>query len=401
MNFTQSPGPSLTIGADPAPDVRARLLGLLTGGRGRDPADKTKYGLFFQALGRHFQMVGIYDVSPRGLGYLWNGLVNFHPNRRLWKERYYKNLHAFSQRSRNAVRIQNHLRGQVDIILQLGVLFDAHWSETWIPNVIYADYTARLSAESTYHLRSPLRGEKLAKWLDYETNAYRRAAHIFTRSEFVRQNIIQYYGIPAERVNTVGGGVNFDPFPALPDRDPGKPPVLLFIGSEFSRKGGDLLLCAFEIARRRVPNAHLRLLTRDPIPAGFSLENVEILPFVWDRARICQLYTEADIFVLPSRQETWGDVILEAAAYALPSIGVAREAMGEVIHDGKTGLLAPPENIESVAATIVRLLENVDLRLRLGRAARIYTQSNFTWDKVVERMKPAIDSIMSKMEECL
>jgi glycosyltransferase involved in cell wall biosynthesis len=332
---------------------------------------------------------------------LWNGLMNFHPNRRLWKERYYKNLYAFSKRSRNAVRIQNHLRGQVDMILQLGVLFDAHWSETWIPNVIYTDYTARLSAASIYHLRSPLKGEKLAKWLDYETNAYRRAAHIFTRSEFVRQNIIQYYGIPPERVNAVGGGVNFDPFPTLPDRDPGKPPVLLFIGSEFSRKGGDLLLRAFEIARRRVPNAHLRLLTRDPIPTGFSLENVEILPFIWDRARICQLYAEADIFVLPSRQETWGDVILEAAAYALPSIGVAREGMGDVIHDGKTGLLAPPENIEAMAATIVRLLENVDLRLCLGRAARIHTQSNFTWDKVVERMRPVIESIMSKKEKRL
>ena len=403
MYFTQLTSLFPTTNTDMASlaEVRTRLLGLLTGGGGKDPADETKYGLFFQALGRHYQMVGTYDVSLRGLSYLWNGLMNYHPNRRLWKERYYKNLYAFAKRSRNAVRIQNHLLGQVDLTLQLGVLFDARWGGTWVPGVIYTDYTARLSADSAYHLRSPLKGEKLAKWLDYETNAYRRAVHIFTRTEFVRQNIIQNYGIPAEHVSAVGGGVNFDPFPALPNRDPGKPPVLLFIGSEFTRKGGDLLLRAFEIARRRVPDARLRLLTRDPIPAGFSLENVEILPFIWDRARICQLYAEADIFVLPSRQETWGDVILEAAAYALPSIGVAREGMGEVIRDGETGLLAPPENIDAMAATIVSLLENVDLRLRLGRAARIYAQSNFTWGKVVERMKPVIELIMSNKEERL
>ncbi len=403
MHLTQLTNFSLTNSTDFAsfPEVRTRILGLLTGGRGKDPADETKYGLFFQALGRHYQMVGTYDVSLRGLEYLWNGLVNFDLNKRLWKERYYKNLYAFAKRSRNAVSIQKHLLGQVDLVLQLGVLFDAHWDETWMPNVIYTDYTAQLSANSAYSLRSPLKGKKLVKWLDYEAKAYRHAVHIFSRSEFVRQNIIHYYGIPASRVSVVGGGVNFDPFPALPHRDPSKPPVLLFIGSEFTRKGGDLLLRAFEIARHRVPNARLRLLTRDPIPPGFSLENVEVLPFVWDRAMICQLYTEADVFVLPSRQETWGDVILEAAAYALPSIGVSKEGMGEVIRDGETGLLAPPENIDALAAKIMSLLENIDLRLRLGCAARIYTQSNFTWDKVVERMNSVIELVLSNKEERL
>lgn len=397
MNFSPTTNANLAS----LPEVRTRILGLLRGGRGKDPADETKYGLFFQALGRHYQMVDTYDVSLRGLQHLWNGLMSFDPNRRLWKERSYKNLYAFANRSRNAVRIQNRLLDQVDLILQLGVLFDARWGGTWIPSIIYTDYTAQLSANNAYHLRSPLKGKKLAKWLDYEANAYRRAVHIFTRGEFVRQNIIQYYGVPAAHVTAVGGGVNFDPFPALPNKDPSKPPVLLFIGSEFTRKGGDLLLRAFEIARRYVPNARLRLLTRDPIPAGFSLENVEILPFFWDRAMICQLYAEADIFVLPSRQETWGDVILEAAAYALPSIGVSKEGMGEVIRDGETGLLAPPEDIDALAATIVSLLKNIDLRLRLGRAARIYTQSNFTWDKVVERMNSVIESVMSNKEERL
>jgi len=401
MSFTQLTLSSATHTNLASPEIPTRLLGLLTGGGGKDPADQTKYGLFFQALARHYQMVGIHDVSLRGPDYVWSVLMNFHPNKRLWKERHYKNLYAFTKRSRNAVRVQNHLRGQVDLTVQLGAKFDARWSSTGVPGVIYTDYTAWLSANNAYHLRSPLKGKRLAKWLDYETNAYRRAAHIFTRSEFVRQSILQHYGVRAERVSVVGGGVNFDPFPELPKRDPGQSPALLFIGSEFKRKGGDLLLRAFEIARRRVPNARLRLLTRDPIPAGFSLENVEVLPFLWDRARICQLYAEADIFVLPSRQETWGDVILEAAAYALPSISVAREAMGEVIRDGETGLLAPPEDVDALAAAIITLLEDVDLRLRLGRAARTYVQSDFTWEKVVERMNPVIKLIMTNEEERL
>ncbi len=380
-------------------EARPRLLGLLTGGGGKDPADQTKYGLFFQALARHYQMVGVHDVSLRGIDYAWSVSSNFHPNKRMWKERHYKNLYAFAKRSHNAVRVQERLREQVDLTIQLGALFDARWSDTGVPDVIYTDYTARLSAENVYHLRSPLKGKKLAQWLEYEGNAYQHAAHIFTRSEFVRQSMIQHYRIPAEHVSVVGGGVNFDPLPELPIRRSGKPPVLLFIGSEFKRKGGDILLRAFEIVRQRVPDARLRLLTRDPIPRGFSLDNVEVLPFVWDRAAICRLYEEADLFVLPSRQETWGDVILEAAAYALPSISVAREAMGEVIRDGETGLLVPPEDVDALAAAIITLLENNDLRLRLGHAARRYVQSNFTWEKVVERMNPIIELIMSHEEE--
>lgn len=118
---------------------------------------------------------------------------------RMWKERYYKNLYAFNQRSRNAVRIQNSLLGEVDFVIQLGVLFDAYWSRRPVSNLIYTDYTARLSAISPYRFRSPLSGAKLAKWLDYESRAFQRAKHIFTRSEFVRNDIVEFMEFPRKK----------------------------------------------------------------------------------------------------------------------------------------------------------------------------------------------------------
>ena len=53
------------------------------------------------------------------------------------------------------------------------------------------------------------------------------------------------YGVPAERVSEVGGGVNFDPLPVLPSRVPREDAVVLFIGSDFLRKGGDTLVEGF------------------------------------------------------------------------------------------------------------------------------------------------------------
>ena len=380
----------------PLTNSEPRLLGFLLGGIGRDPAADTKYGLFFHALSKRFNLVGCYDLSLQGYSRFLAATLNFHPNRRMWKERYYKNLYAFNQRSRNAIRIQNNLLGEVDFVIQVGVLFDSYWSKRPASNLIYTDYTARLSAISPYHFRSPLSGAKLTKWLDYESRAFQRAKHIFTRSEFVRKDIVESYGISPEKVSAVGGGVNFAPFPAPKPPRPGKSPMFFFVGSEFMRKGGDLLLRAFALVRELYPSACLRILTRDPIPAFLPLENVEIIPYVWNRLKIRYFYEEADIFVLPAREETWGDVLLEAAAYGVPSIGVSGGVMDEVIKNGETGILIPREDVKTLADAMIVLLKNADLRTSYGIAARKRAKSYFTWDQVVERMSTTIESIFRK-----
>ena len=81
---------------------------------------------------------------------------------------------------------------------------------------------------------------------------------------------------------------------------------------------------------------------------------------------IARLYCEADFLVLPSRQETWGDVILEAAAYGVPSIGTYGQAMEEIIQDGETGLLVPMDDIEQLANALDSLLSDPNLRIEMG-----------------------------------
>ena len=384
---------SLNVNSDCNAHDQLRLLGFLAGGLGRDPAALTKYGLFFQSLGAKFELLGMHEVSLGGYRRLLSGVLNFHPNKRMWKERYYKNIYSFKQRSLNAARIQERYKGKVDLTLQIGVLFDAYRSGLPLPNIIFTDWTARLSSENPYGFRSPLKGRNLATWLEYERRAFHNAAHVFTRSELVRLDIVNNYGIPAGKVSVAGGGVNLEVFPERVKSLHTGFPEILFIGSEFKRKGGEVLLHAFSIAQKRVPGAHLKLLTRDAVPRDLPLENVEIVPYVWDREQVRRLYAEADIFVLPSREETWGDVLLEAAAYGVPSIGVRGGVMNEIIKDGETGFLTPLEDAEALASAMILLLENKNLRLRLGENARDYVTSFFTWDHVVDRMFSKIETI--------
>ena len=97
---------SLNVNSDCNAHDQLRLLGFLADGLGRDPAALTKYGLFFQSLGAKFELLGMHEVSLGGYRRLLSGMFNFHPNKRMWKERYYKNIYSFKQRSLNAARIQ-------------------------------------------------------------------------------------------------------------------------------------------------------------------------------------------------------------------------------------------------------------------------------------------------------
>jgi alpha-maltose-1-phosphate synthase len=368
-----------------------RVAGVLMGDIRREPGARVKYALLFAALGRAFLLAGVYDVTLRGLPRLWNAARVFHPNASQWKARFYKNIPAFQARSRRAVDLLAREYENFDLLFQVGVMFDARWHDFPMSSIIYTDYTACLAARRPQGGRNPL-PQQQKEWLALEKQAYQRASHVFTRAEFVRESIIEDYGLPPEKVSSVGGGVNFAELPDAPARNT-ETPTLLFIGKEFYRKGGDLLLKAFAKTRATHPAARLALVTDGPIPPGLPQEGVERIAPTYDRDFIASLYRRADVFVLPSRLETWGDVLLEAMAFGLPCVGVSGEAMDEIIVAGKTGLVVPAGNVEALSAALDQLIGDKGLRGEMGRAARQKVAETYTWDHVVARMIPQIQRL--------
>jgi len=92
-----------------------------------------------------------------------------------------------------------------------------------------------------------------------------------------------------------------------------------------------------------------------------------------------EVYAAADAFVFPSRVETLGNVVLEAMAAGLPVVGVSQGGTIENVRDGVNGFLCEPGNAASMAAAIVRLVSNADLRTQLGSNARAWAEAR-TWD---------------------
>lgn len=374
-------------------ECKPRLAGALVGDIERDPGAKIKYGYFFKALAEHFPLVEVYDASLHGVYRYLNALRAFHPSRQRWRENFYKNVPAFRLRSQLADQHFQAGRQQIDMVIQIGVLFNARWRPDALPSIIYTDYTAHLTAQRPSSGRSPFSRQERQQWLALERDAFSKASHICTRSELVRQSIIRDYGIPSQNVSVIGGGINFAHLPPVVKHHHTDEPTILFIGKELYRKGGDILLEAFAQVRQSVPGARLKMLTAEPIPPHFPTEGVDIIRPTWNRQKIADLYLSADIFVLPSRLETWGDVLVEAMSYGLPCIGVAGQAMEEIIEHGFSGLICPAEDISSLAECMLSLLTDVQLRCRLGQQARIKAEKTYKWPDVVHRLSHCIRQV--------
>ena len=201
---------------------------------------------------------------------------------------------------------------------------------------------------------------------------FRRAAAIVATSQWAAADLRRMYPDCRTGINVLPNPVPLDLFDVgwLDERRvrAQKRPQCLFMGGDFPRKGGDDLLAAWE-AGRFAERADLTLVTDwrlGALPAGVrQLRGIRAQTPAWIRT-----WREADLFVMPTRNEAFGLVYQEAAAAGLPAIGSRLNAIPEIVADGETGLLVTPGDRASLARALDTLIASVELRDRLGRNAR-------------------------------
>src|SRR5882724_7288491 len=99
-----------------------------------------------------------------------------------------------------------------------------------------------------------------------------------------------------------------------------------------------------------------------------------------DSERVLALaYNTADVFVIPSVHEAFGQTALEAAACGIPVVGFNSGGIPDIVLDGKTGLLCPVKDAQALRAAIERLLREDDTRKNMGAKAREYVEREFTF----------------------
>lgn len=338
----------------------------------------------FDALERRYDMVSRIDTRLSAGRAAVVALATFAPSRTTWIERYFKNTRAFRWQSDASRQQLARLGRPFDVVVQVYGLFRTLGA----PYVIYVDNTHELSVRE-WPEWNPLCGRELERWYALERETYQGALHVFVTAEPIARSVTGFYGVSSNRVSVVGGGANFRTLPVLPDRE-AREPVVLFVGREFRRKGGDVLVGAFRQVRASFPTARLQIVGTADAPRE---PGVEVIGSVSDRGQLARLYARASVFCLPSRFDPYPGVLAEAMAHALPCVSTRTCGIPEIVVEGETGLLVPRDDPNALAVALLRLLGNPGYRDRLGTAGRYRVERHLTWDLVVDRMSNVLDRV--------
>ena len=210
-------------------------------------------------------------------------------------------------------------------------------------------------------------------------SVYRSAFHLLPWSRAVRDSMIEDYGVPEDRVTVLPPGMDLRLWQA-PDRRSRVATMrdhrftVLHVGTDPHRKGADLLLAL--AAEPEFRDVTFRFVTGGlDAPA---LPNVHVHAGLEANSKELQaLYHGADVFVLPTRADTYSMVALEAMATGLPVIISRVGGIEDIVEDGATGFLTIPDDLDMLRDRIRRLRAQPALALSMGSRGRRRVEQHF------------------------
>jgi len=263
------------------------------------------------------------------------------------------------------------------VALVMGRLLNIPYSVTAHASDIYV---------SPVLLREKLAGSKfVATCTGYNRNYLAQ----FGRELFNHKLLCIYHGLELER------------YPNEQRANPGYP-IILSVGQLQERKGLGYLVEACRILRDQGIQFECRIIGEGPMrPAledqirQFGLENFVRLLGALPHEEVIAQYQQATVFTLPAVLGKDGDrdgipnVILEALSMELPVVSTLHSGIPEVVEEGVSGLLVPPENASALASALERVICDPEMRNAFGKAGRQIVADRFNPEKNVRRLLEA------------
>ena len=160
--------------------------------------------------------------------------------------------------------------------------------------------------------------------------------------------------------------------------------------SELLRRGNRLRLV---IAGDGREGARLQQMAKAQLHTHFDF--VGKIP----RSQMYRYYSAGDIFVFPGIRESLGMVFLEAQSCGLPVVAFANAGVPEAVQDGRTGFLVPMYAAERFTDAIERLLQDKDLRCKMGRAARTYVRQAHDLNQNYQKMEHVLQNTIQTLKK--
>ena len=367
-----------------------KIVGVVGSGMvGRDPFDPDCWSgsgyRLFQSMQQENVLTGAFGVDISKTYWYILAALNFHRNKKIWKRKLSLDT-KFYKALTSKIKAKIGAYGNDNIFLQLGAIYDVpELLQGRAPCVSYHD------GNIAQLMKSPAFPKELIpyarKAFDWEKSVYEKLDKIFTMSEYLRRSFIHDFDMPEGKVINAGAGPNFDIPKVLSPKDPTSKDIL-YVGTDFDRKGGDTLVKAFVNVYPNHPTAKLHIV--GPVTAPNVLSEVNcpgivfhgLLSRVHDLDKITALRERSTLYVLPSRYEPFGISVLEAMCYGMAAIATNRWAFPEMISPGQTGELIEPDDIDDLTSKMDYYLSNDDLRIQHGINARKDIMGRYSWRNV-------------------
>lgn len=311
--------------------------------------------------------------------------------------------------------LPKRLRGTLRTYLSTAPLYrqhrpDALWTQTItplapylvtralagrVPVVFDADSTPRLLASFGTHYAEQVAGPRIKRRMVdalYGIGA-RRCALVVCWSEWAARSFVDVYGVSRERIRIIPPGVDMVAWEPPPGARAANERVrLLFVGGDFVRKGGDLLL---DVWRRHLrERCDLHLVTRESISEEPGLHvHRDLAP---NDQQLIELYHTSDALVLPTRSDCFSLASIEAMAAGLPVITSPVGGIPEIVKDRVTGLLVRPGDGEKLRMAIEMILGDRDMRERMGEAGRTVAVEHFSAEKNAGKLLDALREVADR-----
>ena len=275
-----------------------------------------------------------------------------------------------------------------EMLLPYAPAFVGPWKR---PLVVELDWTAsqREGMAWWYFARPPKTGRSLEMALARERWCFANVSLFTPMSNWAAEGL-RTVGVPDEKIHVIHPGLDLDEWVFDRQRLPNEGPLrLLFVGGDFVRKGGDLLLAAI----RELPDRVIAdVVTRDevtPTP-GVAVHRCEP-----NSDALKRLYASADLFVMPTQADCFGHAVVEAMASGLPAIVGDVGGVADIVDHEVNGWRIRP-NIRGLREALEEALEQRSRLDEMRTAARRTAEESFDGRRNDQRL---VDLMMALVEQ--
>ncbi|MEJ2126366.1 MAG: glycosyltransferase family 4 protein [Candidatus Bathyarchaeota archaeon] len=237
----------------------------------------------------------------------------------------------------------------------------------------------------------------------YEKKLMNRSDALIAVSKYTVNELTDLYGISTDKIHVIYNGVDIQKFKPRQNKtelreqfglEPNKK-IVLFVGRLYHRKGLELLLRSIPPVLEQFSNVTFVISgtgfkekeeSLKNIAKELNIENdVKFLGYVADE-KLPELYSTADIFVLPAIYENFPFAILEAQSTALPVISTNVGGIPEFLENEKNGFLIEPGDEPMLTQKLLALLQNPDLVKKMGDLGRKMIEEQLSWDIITNQV---------------